>query len=278
MELSRIGAWSEAKLRIIKSYAGPYSKILKNQYGLSHAYIDAFAGAGWHISRDTNELVSGSSLNALMVEPPFDDYHFVDINRKKLDALREFVGERSDVHTYHGDSNQVLRSRIFPKFRWADRKRALCLLDPYGLHLDWRVIERAARMGTIEIFLNFPTLDMNRSVLWTDPLKAPAFQQARMTRYWGDESWRGVAYEARQSYGMEYEVKVSHSLLAQAFRERLITVAGFGYVPEPVLMRMDGFRGPPLYYLFFASHNETGAKIAEHVFEDYRPPPSPQLF
>ena len=46
MELSRIGAWSEAKLRIIKSYAGPYSKILKSQYGLSHAYIDAFAGAG----------------------------------------------------------------------------------------------------------------------------------------------------------------------------------------------------------------------------------------
>jgi hypothetical protein len=28
-----------------------------------------------------------------------------------------------------------------------------------------------------------------------------------MTRYWGDESWRQVAYEARESYGMKYEVK-----------------------------------------------------------------------
>jgi len=28
-------------------------------------------------------------------------------------------------------------------------------------------------MRTIEIFLNFPTLDMNRSVLWIDPARAP---------------------------------------------------------------------------------------------------------
>ncbi len=77
---------------------------------------------------------------------------------------------------------------------------------------------------------------------------------------------------------MTYEVKLSHSLLARAFRKRLQEIAGFRYVPEPVLMRMDGFRGPPLYYLFFASPNQTGAKIAEHIFKDYRPPTEPQLF
>ncbi len=191
-EISRIGTWSEAKLRIIREYAKPYSAILKNQYGFSHAYIDAFAGAGWHISRDTDDLVPGSPLNALMVEPPFDDYYFVDINRKKVHALQEFVGKRPDVHVYHGDSNQVLHNLIFPKIRWEDRRRALCLLDPYGLHLDWRVIERAAQMETIEIFLNFPTLDMNRSVLWLDPSKAPTYHRVRMTRYWGTS--RGVRW------------------------------------------------------------------------------------
>lgn len=99
-----------------------------------------------------------------------------------------------------------------------------------------------------------------------------------MTRYWGDESWRQVAYEARESYGMKYEVKRPHSHLPEAFRRRLIEVAGFKYVPEPVLMRMDDLQGPPLYYLFFASHNKTGARIAEHVFKDSRPPQEPQLF
>jgi three-Cys-motif partner protein len=70
MEYSRIGPWSEAKLRILKEYANPYSTILKNQYGFRHAYIDAFAGAGWHVSRRTDEFVPGSPLNALLVEPP----------------------------------------------------------------------------------------------------------------------------------------------------------------------------------------------------------------
>jgi hypothetical protein len=99
-----------------------------------------------------------------------------------------------------------------------------------------------------------------------------------MTRYWGDESWRQVAYEARESYGMKYEVKRPHSHLPEAFRRRLIEVADFKYVPEPVLMRMDDLQEPPLYYLFFASHNKTGARIAEHVFKDSCPPQEPQLF
>jgi hypothetical protein len=46
-----------------------------------------------------------------------------------------------------------------------------------------------------------------------------------MTRCWGDESWRQVAYEARESYGMKYEVKRPHSHLPEAFRRRLIEVA-----------------------------------------------------
>ena len=211
--LSEIGAWSEAKLEIIRAYAEPYSVILKNQHGLSHAYIDAFAGAGIHISRTTGKFVPGSPLNALKVSPPFDDYYFIDIDRKKVDVLREAVGERPNVHIFEGDSNPILNDVIFPRMQRQHRRRALCLLDPYGLHVDWRVIQRAGKMGTIEIFLNFPTLDINRNVLWTDPLKASTWQQNRLTRFWGDESWHEVAYRTHELYGKKYEVKTSNSLL-----------------------------------------------------------------
>ena len=64
-----------------------------------------------------------------------------------------------------------------------------------------------------------------------------------MTRYWGDESWRQVAYEARESYGMKYEVKHPHSHLPEAFRRPLIEVAGYKYVLELVLMRLDDLQG-----------------------------------
>ena len=40
-----------------------------------------------------------------------------------------------------------------------------CLLDPYGLHLDWEVMRTAGELGTIDMFLNFPIMDMNRNAL-----------------------------------------------------------------------------------------------------------------
>ncbi len=53
--LDEIGPWSEVKLDILKRYAVEYSKILSKQINpqLSHVYIDAFAGAGVHVSRTT---------------------------------------------------------------------------------------------------------------------------------------------------------------------------------------------------------------------------------
>ena len=50
-----IGYWSEVKLDIVKDYAAAYSRILAAQEkpALHHVYIDAFAGAGVHISKAT---------------------------------------------------------------------------------------------------------------------------------------------------------------------------------------------------------------------------------
>jgi three-Cys-motif partner protein len=63
-EFDEIGYWSEIKLEIVRDYASAYSRIL-NSKNLPHVYIDAFAGAGQHISKNTGEFVPGSPLNAL---------------------------------------------------------------------------------------------------------------------------------------------------------------------------------------------------------------------
>jgi hypothetical protein len=73
-KIDEIGPWSEVKLDIVKRYAVAYSQILNNHKGLSHSYIDAFAGAGSHVSKTTREMVPGSPLNALWVAPPFRDF------------------------------------------------------------------------------------------------------------------------------------------------------------------------------------------------------------
>ena len=61
----------------------------------------------------------------------------------------------------------------------------------------------------------------------------------------------------------------SNIKLGEWFRtERLKRTAGFQFVPAPVLMRNS--KGGPLFFLFFASHNETGPKIVNAIFNKYR--------
>lgn len=197
-EFDTIGPWSEVKLEILREYAEPYSRIVSGK-GFYHLYIDGFAGRGLHLSRETGQVIQGSPLNALSTNPPFREYHLIDLDAEKVKQLRSHVGSRPDVHIYSGDCNQILLTEVFPQARYSDYRRALCLLDPFNIGLSWEVVQTAGKMRSIEIFLNFMVMDMNMNVLLTRPESAKPDQLGRMTGFWGDESWRDVVYEtARQ--------------------------------------------------------------------------------
>jgi three-Cys-motif partner protein len=268
-QFDEIGYWSEIKLEILKKYAQAYSTILRAQSNPSfyHIYVDAFAGAGRHLSRTSGEFVLGSPLNALAVQPPFREYHLIDIDEERVVGLKEMIGDRPDVHTYSGDCNEILLDQVFPRLSYEDYRRGLCILDPYGLHLDWKVIQTAGEMRSIDLFLNFPVVDMNRNVLWHDPTKVDAQQIARMSRMWGDESWLDIAYTTTKNL-FGYPEKEPNETVAEAFRRRLRKVAGFNRVPQPLPMRNS--RGAIVYHLFFASQKDTAENIVEEIFENYR--------
>ena len=268
MAYDTVNYWSEIKLEIVRDYASAYSTILSRRPRLYHMYIDAFAGAGVHISRATNTFIPGSPLNALLVSPPFKEFHFIDIEGEKVESLRGLVGHQPQVHIYNGDCNQILLSDVFPKVQYRDYRRALCLLDPYGLHLNWQVIHQAGQMKTIDMFLNFPTMDMNRNVLWSNPDVVGEAQVARMTRFWGDDSWRAVAYSTRNLFDMEMKSPNAAREVVGAFRQRLKTVAGFENVPDPLPMRNSA--GAIVYYLFFASPKAVAGKIVRDIFSKHR--------
>ena len=269
LQFDEIGIWSEIKLAIIREYAKAYSTILSAQTNvrLSHVYIDAFAGAGQHISRSTRQLIPGSPLNALAIEPGFDEFYLIDIKQEKIDNLRELIGNRSDVHLLQGNCNQILLRDVFPHVQYADYRRGLCVLDPYGLHLDWTAISTAGQMKTLDVFLNFPVQDMNRNVFWRNPDRVDEVQIQRMNVFWGDESWRNIVYDTTHNL-FGYPEKEPNEIIAEAFRKRLSEVAAFRCVPEPIPMRNS--TGATLYYLYFASQNETAAKIAREIFSKYR--------
>ncbi len=99
-EYDIIGPWSEVKLAILREYAVPYSTIVSAK-GFHHLYIDAFAGRGSHLSRTTGEIIPGSPLNALVTEPPFKEYHFIDTDPARVEQLRTLSGGREDVYIHY---------------------------------------------------------------------------------------------------------------------------------------------------------------------------------
>jgi three-Cys-motif partner protein len=123
-------------------------------------------------------------------------------------------------------------------------------------------------MRSIEIFLNFPIMDINRNVLRRDPSSASEDQTERMTTFWGDESWREAAYRTELNLFGSEERKTTNEDLVAAFRERLKSVAGFAYVPEPMPMRDT--TGAVVYYLFFAARKPVATKIVTAIFKKHR--------
>jgi three-Cys-motif partner protein len=268
-EMDRIGLWSEVKLAIIREYMPAYSMLVA-RHNFYHLYIDGFAGYGLHESRTSGDIVPGSPLNALNTLPPFREYHFIDLDPARVEQLRTYAPDRSDVHVHEGDCNDVLL-KLLPGARREDYRRALCLLDPYGIDIAWEVVAAAGAMKSVEIFVNFMVMDMNMNVLLHHPERALPSQIERMNRFWGDESWREAIYAKQATlFGDDDQVKLgdANAKIAEAYRTRLKAVAGFRFVPEPLPFLND--HGATIYYLFFASPNETGHNIVVDIFEKYR--------
>ena len=136
------------------------------------------------------------------------------------------------------------------------------------MNVNWEVLRTAGQMESVEVFYNFMIMDANMNVFLHDPSKVTAAQTARMKAVWGDDSWPKAGYQSAPGLFGDIEEKSSNETVAEAFRDRLKTVAGFKYVPDPMPMRNS--KGAVVYYLFFASQNKTGAKIVKQIFGKYR--------
>jgi three-Cys-motif partner protein len=270
-EFDEIGIWSEVKLAIIREYASAYARILDATRrdrisSLKWLYIDAYAGPGMHLSKTTREVVDGSPQIALKTSPPFSEYHFIDADAKRAEQLRGIAGDRKDVYIYSADCNDILLDKVFPRAKYDDYRRALCLLDPYNINLKWEVIEAAGKMGSVEVFLNFMIMDINRNVLRKNPDKALQRKVEQLTRLWGDEMWIDAAYDASGNLFGDPE-KVSNERFEATWRERLKKKAGFKFVSKPMPMKTR--TNSVIYYLYFASQKPVAAGIADDIFKKY---------
>lgn len=130
--------------------------------------------------------------------------------------------------------------------------------------LQWQTIEAVGKNPAVDAIIHFPTMDANRTVLLSDRAKIRPAMAAKMTSYWGDESWREGAYSNEGMLQLEGVVrKRSPEDIIRAFQERLRIGAGFKYVSAGLPARNS--LGNIVYHLLFASHNKAALKVIRSV-------------
>jgi three-Cys-motif partner protein len=265
-EPDKLGSWSEIKLEIIKRYSEEYARIVNNN-NLISCYIDAFSGSGIHTSKTNNSItIDGSPVNAFNLQNKFREYYFIDLDKDKIEHLKNTLGMKDGVFYFNDDCNKVLLEQILPKMKFETFRRALCILDPYSLQFDWNILKMASESKIMEVFINFPIMDINRNVLIPNPTQKNI---DKMNYFWGDNSWEKLSLVEQQSLFSDTTYKekgITNIRLVEAYKKKLKN--NFKFVPEPIAMKNGINRD--IYFLFFASQNATGYKIAKFLLDKYR--------
>ena len=287
------GRWTEEKLGILTEYLRAYLRIFdKNPRAqlLHTIYVDAFAGTGYIRQRqgDASQLelveeltaddalgyVKGSALRALELSPGFREYLFIEKNPDRCAKLKRltshFSGKKISIENV--DAGECLR-KWCATMDWRTT-RALVFLDPYGMQVDWLLLEEIAKTKAIDLWLLFP---LGAAVMRLLQKKQPPPQTwaDRVTSVFGTDAWEAEFYKPRTRdtlFGPEdaEEREADYHAVADFFIRRLEGI--FAQVaPNPRALRNS--RNCPLYLLCFAAGNPKGAptavKIAKHLLGRY---------
>lgn len=283
--------WTERKLEVISGDLRSYCTALKNQ-GFSTTYIDAFAGTGYRarnppaprdgpglpfpeLAEAAPQKLDGSARVALMCDPPFDRYHFVERNANYCAELQRLEREFPDrcIAIHEGDANERVPALCSRDWHH-ERARGVVFLDPFGMQVKWATIQAIADTRALDLWVLFPLgVAVNRLVPRTK--RFPAGWREALDRIFGTNAWEEAFYERKVQGGLfpddhERTVKVSVDRIGAYFNERLGTVFP-AVAPKPAVLR-NSTRNP-IYLLCFAVANPEpkarglALKIARHLLD-----------
>lgn len=267
------GEWSHIKLTALKAYLASYANVLKNT-PFKTIYIDAFAGAGTEEeSADESQYRHGSPHIALENQPFFNHCYFIDKDPAKLDRLKAQVdsgGHKARSIDYlQGDANEKLLE-LCSSIHWPSH-RAVAFLDPFALQVRWATIEAIAKTCSIDMWLLFPAMAVNRMLTRSGEID-PSWEQ-RLDITFGAGSWRSAFYgkEEPDLFGHEKTIKTSKpfdvlsNLVTVLLKEKFAAVH-----KEPLVLKNSV--GTPIFLFCFACGNAKGAgpalRIADHIIRN----------
>ncbi len=278
------GDWTTEKLERVRKYLAAYTTIFKSNERarkLRTIYVDAFAGTGYRTrgttpdhqqllpfpeltEPDAEAFLKGSARIALEVEPPFNQYMFIErdpARAKELERLKSDFPDRN-IKIIEQEANDYLKQWC-DQINWS-RSRSVVFLDPYGMQVSWSLIEKLGETKAVDLWILFPLGAAVNRLLTRKGLPDDSWSDA-LTRIFGTDEWKNAFYsqETRTTlFGEEEEhhaKKANFDTIGNFFVKRLKTVF-HGVADNPLALYNS--RNNPLYLLCFASANPKGAKTA----------------
>ncbi len=279
------GDWTNQKLEILYKYLSAYSKIM-NRQSFNFAYIDAFAGTGYRVSRrkksdtyplleeDTEELnfIKGSAVKALEVQPLFQEYIFIEKNEKNFKELSKLKDKypilKDKIKMINRDANKYIQELC--KRNWKSH-RAVMFLDPFGMEIQWETIKSIAQTKAIDLWVLFPLgVGVNRLLRKDGQIN----EQHRdiLNNLFGTTDWESRFYKTDsqtaffENEGNNLIKKVNLDEIGRFFIKRLKTV--FKEVATNPA-KLYNSKNNPLFLFCFAAENRVGVKIAKDILKKF---------
>lgn len=252
------GEHTQEKLEALGNYLPAYTTALGRLFTLY--YVDAFAGTGeCDITVQSKKVrVQGSASIALKCSPPFHKLFFVEKIASRVRTLKKLAegAQGRDIRIVQGDANVEVPTYLD---RLTRSERAVVLLDPYGMTVDWATLERIAATKLADVWYLFPLSGLYRQAA-LDSRNIDPFKEAALTRIMGPHDWKTALYEPKpvsDLFGDDSDIRTADpKRMAEWVKECLQNI--FPAVHGPKILyqrRKDGKNGPPLYALFLLISN-----------------------
>ena len=299
------GPWTEQKLDCFTRYVKAYLTIMnayREKYHWKLLYFDGFAGCGDRklqedaldktidIFGDQNvdemdiNLYQGAAERVVRLEQEmagFDFYYFSDKYEDNLTRLElKLAGYNTKGRKIFraNDANVETKNLAQAMKRDAETPQSvshpyhlktLCLLDPFGMSIDWETIEQLAGKS-LDLWILVPTGSIISRLIKNDgSLMFPK----TLERFFGlpqeqiTERFYTKTYEPNL-FGEETEkvVKTKNVIaeIANLYCEQLGTL--FPYVTNEPLVLYNR-NNVPIFHFVCASFNKTAVKIAQEIID-----------
>ncbi len=283
--------WTLKKLEAFKKYVDAYLTIMeahKNKWGWKTLYFDGFAGSGdlkrnggeeeiadntgfllnLDIEEAETEVYKGAAECVLSLPKKFDYYYFVDKNKESLERLEQKL-EPFNIDNRlifrDSDANEQIK-KLAAALKKDKKLRALVLLDPFGMQINWESIELLKDTRS-DVWILVPSgvivnrlLDKKGELIYSD----------KLCSFFGmtEDEIRKEFYDKKVSitlFGEETRTeKISDPIrkIADLYIKRLLGVWR-NVTPEPLVMRNT--KNVPIFHFVFASNKQVGMKIAQDI-------------